>query len=185
MIEEVEQRFAQVFGRQYSGLVEAVQCEDADYVLVTLGSAAGLVRTVVESLRAQGLRVGLLRIRYLRPLPTVVLAAALGNAKAVAVLEKDVSFGAEGTVFTNVNSALQQAGVRVPTYDFIGGLGGDDITPVQVEAIFRTLVRFVSEGAEVPRVSFLGIDGTPGDAASAASPKDLASDACRDVKEAN
>ena len=78
MIEEVEQRFAQVFGRQYSGLVEAVQCEDADYVLVTLGSAAGLVRTVVESLRAQGLRVGLLRIRYLRPLPTVVLAAALG-----------------------------------------------------------------------------------------------------------
>ena len=185
VIEEVERRFAQVFGRRYPGLVEAVQCEDADYVLVTLGSAAGLVRTVVESLRAQGLRVGLLRIRYLRPLPTVALAAALGNAKAVAVLEKDVSFGAEGTVFTNVNSALQQAGVRVPTYDFIGGLGGDDIMPVQVEAIFRTLVRSVSEGAEVPRVSFLGIDDTPGDAASAASPKDLVSDACRDVKEAN
>ena len=97
VIEEVEQRFAQVFGRRYPGLVEAVQCEDADYVLVTLGSAAGLVRTVVESLRAQGLRVGLLRVRYLRPLPTVALAAALGNAKAVAVLEKDVSFGAEGT----------------------------------------------------------------------------------------
>lgn len=185
VIEEVEQRFAQVFGRRYPGLVEAVQCEDADYVLVTLGSAAGLVRTVVESLRAQGLRVGLLRIRYLRPLPTVALAAALGNAKAVAVLEKDVSFGAEGTVFTNVNSALQQAGVRVPTYDFIGGLGGDDIMPVQVEAIFRTLVRSVSEGVEVPRVSFLGIDDTPGAAASAASPKDLVSDACRDVKEAN
>lgn len=185
VIEEVEQRFAQVFGRRYPGLVEAVQCEDADYVLVTLGSAAGLVRTVVESLRAQGLRVGLLRVRYLRPLPTVALAAALGNAKAVAVLEKDVSFGAEGTVFTNVNSALQQAGVRVPTYDFIGGLGGDDIMPVQVEAIFRTLVRSVSEGAEVPHVSFLGIDDTPGDAASAASPKDLVSDACRDVKEAN
>ncbi len=185
VIEEVEQRFAQVFGRRYPGLVEAVQCEDADYVLVTLGSAAGLVRTVVESLRAQGLRVGLLRVRYLRPLPTVALAAALGNAKAVAVLEKDVSFGAEGTVFTNVNSALQQAGVRVPTYDFIGGLGGDDIMPVQVEAIFRTLVRSVSEGAEVPRVSFLGIDDTPGDAASAASPKDLVSDACRNVKEEN
>ena len=185
VIDEVEQSFAQVFGRRYPGLVEAVQCEDADYVLVTLGSAAGLVRTVVESLRAQGLRVGLLRVRYLRPLPTVALAAALGNAKAVAVLEKDVSFGAEGTVFTNVNSALQQAGVRVPTYDFIGGLGGDDIMPVQVEAIFRTLVRSVSEGAEVPRVSFLGIDDTPGDAASAASPKDLVSDACRDVKEAN
>ena len=185
VIEEVEQRFAQVFGRRYPGLVEAVQCEDADYVLVTLGSAAGLVRTVVESLRAQGLRVGLLRVRYLRPLPTVALAAALGNAKAVAVLEKDVSFGAEGTVFTNVNSALQQAGVRVPTYDFIGGLGGDDIMPVQVEAIFRTLVRSVSEGVEVPRVSFLGIDDTPGDAASAASPKDLVSDACRDVKKAN
>ena len=186
VIEEVEQRFAQVFGRRYPGLVEAVQCEDADYVLVTLGSAAGLVRTVVESLRAQGLRVGLLRIRYLRPLPAAAVACALGNAKAVAVLEKDVSFGAEGTVFTNVNSALQQAGVRVPTYDFIGGLGGDDIMPVQVEAIFRTLVRSVSEGVEVPRVSFLGIDDTPGAAAgTAAGPSGLVSDACRDVKEAN
>ena len=77
-----------------------------------MGSAAGLVRDVVDALRAQGLRVGLLRIRYLRPLPTRAIAHALGAAKVVGVLEKDVSFGAEGTVFTNVNSALQQAGMR-------------------------------------------------------------------------
>ena len=161
VVEEVERRFAHVFGRQYPGMVEAVRCEDADCVLVALGSAAGLVRDVVDALRAQGLRVGLLRIRYLRPLPTREIAHALGAAKVVGVLEKDVSFGAEGTVFTNVNSVLQQAGMAVPTYDFIGGLGGDDITSAQVEGIFRMLVRSVSGGVEVPRVSFLGIDDLP------------------------
>ena len=93
------------------------------------------------------------------------------------MLEKDISFGAEGTVFTNVNSALQQAGCMVPTFNFIGGLGGDDITSVQMDAMFDALLDSVGErgrddaaagrscddastgqGAGLGRVSFLGID---------------------------
>ena len=100
-------------------MIERLNCDDADVVLVTLGSAAGLARGVVAKLRAQGVRAGMLRIRYLRPMPSALIAEALCGARAVGVLEKDVSFGAEGTVFTNVNSALHQAGVRVPTYNFI------------------------------------------------------------------
>ena len=108
----------------------------------------------------------MLRIRYLRPMPSALIAEALRGAKAVGVLEKDVSFGAEGTVFTNVNSALQQAAVGVPTYNFVGGLGGDDISEAQVHGMYRMLVQAAEGTGELPRVSFLGID-SPADALGA------------------
>lgn len=173
VVQEVEARFAETFGRRYGGMVERVDCDDADVVLVTMGSVAGLVRSVLGQLRAAGHRVGLLRMRYLRPLPAAQIADCLRDVKAVGVLEKDISFGAEGTVFTNVNSALLQAGVMVPTLDFIGGLGGDDITPQDVESIYETLEQAaagaplsqVNAGvAPVPNngtaVRFLGVDTT-------------------------
>ncbi len=166
MVTQVEQRFAEVFGRQYPGMIETLDCDDADVILVTLGSAAGLVRSVVRQLRDQGVRAGMLRIRYLRPMPSALIAEALRGAKAVGVLEKDVSFGAEGTVFTNVNSALQQAAVGVPTYNFVGGLGGDDISEAQVHGMYRMLVQAAEGTGELPRVSFLGID-SPADALGA------------------
>ena len=158
VVTRVEQRFAEVFGRQYPGMVEALSCDDADVILVTLGSAAGLVRSVVRQLRDQGVRAGMLRIRYLRPMPSALIAEALRGAKAVGVLEKDVSFGAEGTVFTNVNSALQQAAAGVPTYNFVGGLGGDDISEAQVRGMYAMLAQAAEGADDLPRVSFLGID---------------------------
>lgn len=168
-IEQAEARFAEVFGRRYPGLVEAYRCDDADVVLVTLGSIAGLARAVVDDLRAQGQRVGLLRIRYLRPMPAAAIVDALAGTRAVGVLEKDVSFGAEGTVFTNVNSALQQAGAGVPSYNFIGGLGGDDISEDQMRGMFSVLQEAAEGSADIPRVSFLGIDSLA-DTLGAAAP---------------
>lgn len=163
VIDEVEARFAAQFGRSYPGMLECVDCEDADVIIVTLGSIAGLVKDVVRASRANGVKVGLVRIRYLRPLPTAALAAALRGAHAVGVLEKDISFGAEGTVFTNVNSALHRAGCGVPTRDFIGGLGGDDITESQVEDCIEALRQVAAdEGNRVEPVTFLGIGGERG-----------------------
>lgn len=169
VITSVEERFAQVTGRQYPGMIEAVQCEDADVILVTLGSITGLVRSAVEELRAQGVKAGLLKIRYMRPFPAQAIAAALAGAKAVGVLEKDVSFGAEGTVFTNVLSALQQAGNGVPSLNFVGGLGGDDISLEQLMGAFALLGKAAEAQAEGqplegPRVRFLGIDELTGKA---------------------
>jgi pyruvate ferredoxin oxidoreductase alpha subunit len=173
VIDQVEARFAEVFGRTYPGMVESYRCEDAEFVVVTLGSIAGLVRNVVDDLRGWGKKVGLARIRYMRPFPYAQLAQILGasSVKAAAVLEKDISFGAEGTVFTNVNSALQRAGIAVPTRDFVGGLGGDDISYTQVEGIFTDLEQ-VAAGGEVPFVQFLGVE----DAAPAARSSQASSD---------
>lgn len=155
VIDEVEGRFAVQFGRRYPGLIECYCTDDADAVLVTLGSVAGLARQTVNRLRAEGKRVGLVRIRYMRPFPAEQLAAALAGARAIGVLEKDISFGYEGTVYTNVNSALHQANVAAPTYNYIGGLGGDDITVEQMDQVFGELID-VAEGrgaAEGERVS--------------------------------
>lgn len=139
VVAEAEERFAAIMGRKYSGMIEEYRSRDAEYVMVCVGSIAGLVRQVVDELRAQGMACGMVRLRYLRPFPATLLARAVAGAAAVGVLEKDVSFGAEGTVFTNVNSALKQAGVGAVTANFIGGLGGDDITATQIEQAFQKL----------------------------------------------
>ena len=151
-VTEAESRFESIFGRHYSGLTENYRTDDADYILITLGSISGLVREIVDKLREQGEKAGLLRIRYMRPFPNEEIAKAVKNAKAVGVLEKDISFGNEGTVYTNVNSALQKAGISIPTSDYIGGLGGRNISPGEIENIFEELKQ------EKSSVKFLGIE---------------------------
>lgn len=136
---EAEERFEKIFGRSYTGLVEKYKCDDADFVLVTLGSIAGLVEEVVDALRNEGIKAGLLRIRYMRPFPDQEIASVLGKARAYAVLEKDISFGAEGTVFTNVNSVLKKYNVNLPGLNYIGGLGGKDISGEEIRGIFKEL----------------------------------------------
>lgn len=152
-ISEAESRFADILGRQYTGLTENYRTEDADYILVTLGSIAGLVRETVDALRERGEKVGLIRIRYMRPFPNEEIAKAAKHAKAIAVLEKDISFGNEGTVFTNVNSALHKAGLAVSTSNYIGGLGGKDISKEEITQMFEDMKEKRST------VTFLGIGG--------------------------
>ena len=150
---EAEEKFAKIFGRKYTGLTEEYRVEDADYIIITLGSISGLVKETVDKLREQGEKVGLLRIRYMRPFPNEEIAAAVKNAKAIAVLEKDISFGNEGTVYTNVNSALQKNGISIPSSNYIGGLGGKNIAESEIETIFEELKQEKSE------VKFLSIGG--------------------------
>ena len=88
----------------------------------------------------------------MRPFPTQEIADAVKHTKAVAVLEKDISFGAAGTVYTNVTSALQQFNVNIPAYNFIGGLGGRNISHADITDIFEKTER----GTE--RVNFIGIE---------------------------
>ena len=153
VIREVEAHFAGSFGRSYPGLVEAYRCEDAECVLVTLGSVAGTVRIVVDRLRAEGRRVGLLKLRYVRPFPESEIQAALAGVRSVGVLEKDISFGYEGTVFTNVNSALAKTGRLPRLQNFVGGLGGRDLSKADIEQMFQRL-ETASEG--VSPVQFVG-----------------------------
>lgn len=160
IIEVLDKAYGQITGRSYGGLIEAYKCEDAQRVIVTLGSITGLVRDSVDELRSQGEKVGLLKIRYMRPFPGDEIAEALEKIKAVAVLEKDISFGAQGTVFTNVASALQ--GQETKLFNYVGGLGGKDIKKEEVLQIFEDLKEAVQKDIKLSyeqRVKYIGLEG--------------------------
>ncbi|MBO7473088.1 MAG: pyruvate ferredoxin oxidoreductase [Ruminococcus sp.] len=153
VISDTEKEFAEIFGRKYTGLTENYRTDDAEYIIVTLGSIAGLCRETADKLREKGVKAGVVRIRYMRPFPNKEIADVIKKAKAYAVLEKDISFGNEGTVYTNVNSALKKAGIEVRGSNYIGGLGGRNISAEDIEKIYSS----IADGAE--GIEFIGIGG--------------------------
>ena len=128
VIEAVDTDFGIAFKRTYGGMIDAYKADDADVVLITIGSVTSTARDVVDMLRERGEKVGLLKLRYIRPFPAKELVETLAHAKAIGVLEKDVSYGYEGTVYTDVCAALYQGGVNARPYNFIAGLSGRDIS---------------------------------------------------------
>ncbi len=134
--------------------MEAYKCDDAEAILITLGSVAGTTRCVVDEMREQGKKVGLLKIRCMRPFPAKEIVEIVKNAKFVGVLEKDVSFGFEGVVYTDVSSALKSAGVEIPAANYVGGLGGRSIYKTDIEKIYEELL---AGTAKVGEASFVNL----------------------------
>ncbi|MBL8966902.1 MAG: hypothetical protein JNG85_07830 [Spirochaetaceae bacterium] len=152
---KADEEFKAVFGRSYGGLVEAYRCADAEVVLVTLGSITGTARLVCDRLRAAGRKVGVLKLRYMRPFPAAEIRAALAGKKAVGVLDKDISFGHEGTVFTHVKSALAELACPPPAVNFVTGFGGRDVPRPEIERMFDTLLAGPAAAAS-GRIHFTG-----------------------------
>lgn len=140
VIKEVNNEFAAKFGRDYFGLVEPYRMDDAEYVLVTLGSLTGSARVAVDLAREKGIKAGLVKIRTLRPFPVDELRELLKDRKAIGVIDRNVSFGWHtGIVYQEVKSAISSLDT-VPTIPFIGGLGGEDLTTdLMVEALDRVV----------------------------------------------
>lgn len=154
-LNEADAEFGRLFGRTYGGMIETYRCDDADAVLVTLGSVTGTARCVVDDLRSQGKKVGLLKIRSMRPFPAEDIREALKNVQAVGVLEKDLSHGYEGVVYTNVNSALIHGDSVPRTVNFIGGLGGRSILKGDIAQCFHTLFRQAAGEPQEQIVNFV------------------------------
>ena len=156
VIEAVDESFADVFGRRYHGLLEAISCEDAEVILVTTGSITGTSRMILKELRDAGQKVGLLKLRYLRPFPTEKITEVLKNAKVVGVVDKNISFGYEGTIFTNVNSALLQSGVTPIVQNFICGLGGRDVTKENIREMYQSMLQSAN-GQQQDTVMYMNV----------------------------
>lgn len=129
--------FERAFGRSHGTLVDGYRLDDAELIILVLGSVMGAVRDAVDAMRERGISVGALRLRCVRPFPADALVRSIGHARRVAVLEKAVSPGAGGIIATELRAALHQAGVPVPVDGFVGGLGGRDLTPAIIEAVVR------------------------------------------------
>ncbi len=134
-IPEIAAEFEARFGRASGGLVRGHRTEDADTVVVALGSVVRTLEDVVDELREQGEAVGALAIRCFRPWPVEEVRAALGHAKRVIVVETALAVGVGGIVGQNVRLALDGLGVRV--HDVIAGLGGRAITAASLRAMLE------------------------------------------------
>jgi pyruvate ferredoxin oxidoreductase alpha subunit len=157
VIAEVGKEFGERFGRSY-GFFETYRLDDADVAIVVLSSTAGTARVVVDQLREEGLKVGLLKPRVFRPFPAKEIAEALDGLQAVAVMDRSDSFGAQGgPLFTEVVAALALNGVNVPIVDYIFGLGGRDTPPAQIEKVYRDLLEIAETGEIDRRVTYLGV----------------------------
>lgn len=129
VIEEVDKAFKDKFGRSYGGTIEEYRMEDAEIAIITMGSMTGAAKEAVDMKREEGIKIGLIKVRSLRPFPKNRIIKALSNVQAFGVVDRNVSFGWNtGVVYQEVKSALYEGNINVPSVPFIGGLGGEDLT---------------------------------------------------------
>ncbi len=131
--------YAELAGRPYEGFLEPYRLEDAERALVVMGSTAGSAKETVDALRADGEKVGLLKVRLYRPFPYTAIADALAHVDRVAVLDRALSFGTYGALYSDVATALLHRERKPILMNYIYGLGGRDTTPQQLDQVLREM----------------------------------------------
>ena len=153
---DVAADFERTFGRKY-GFIEAYRLDDAEVALALIGSTAGTAKACVDALREQGVKAGLLKLRVFRPFPGEEIAAALGNVKAVAVMDKSEGNSAcGGPLFAEVRSACYDLPKPPKMIDVVYGLAGRDCTVGDLERVYRRLLTIAETGETGPRYIHMG-----------------------------
>jgi len=133
---QIEKEFETIFNRSH-GPVEAVHCEDADIIMVTTGTVTGTCRQVLADLRSQGEKVGLFKLKLFRPFPADLIGRHLKSAQKIAVVDRNISFGAGGIFAQEIRAALCNHNPHPPVFGYVAGLGGRDITPDTLVEIYN------------------------------------------------
>ncbi|RPH69035.1 MAG: pyruvate ferredoxin oxidoreductase [Myxococcaceae bacterium] len=160
VIREAYADFERIFGRSYGNpFFEEYQTEDADVVLVGMGTLSNPVRVAIRQMRQEGKKVGFVRVRWFRPFAAEELAATLGRFKAVGVIDRDFSLGSpyrSGVLATEVRAAMYPAPNRPPIVGFICGLGGREVTVPAVREMTES-VYLAAEGTTQPGTKWIGL----------------------------
>ena len=157
VILQVAKEFETISGRKY-GFFEEYKTEDADYLMVIIGSAAGTAKDAVDSLRAQGVKAGLIKIRVFRPFPAKELAEALKGCKAAAILDRCESYNTNGgPLGSEITAALFQNKVMIEAVNYIYGLGGRDFTVEDAVGVFEEIKDMVENGTPVEQFKYIGL----------------------------
>ncbi|MBD3285833.1 pyruvate ferredoxin oxidoreductase [candidate division WOR-3 bacterium] len=136
---ETGKEFGEMFGREY-GLVETYKLDDADTVLVSSASIASTARPVIDAMREEGHKVGLIRVRVFRPFPSDLMRKLLEGRKKVLVVDRNISFGMSGAFYEETKAALYNVKNSPPMWGYIAGLGGRDVpTNVVRDMIEQTM----------------------------------------------
>ena len=158
VIQEVDRSFGSLFGRSYGGLLDSYRMEDSEIVLLTMGSVTGTARVAVDRAREEGVKVGLVKLRALRPFPWKSLRKVLSGKAAVGVVDRNVCFGwCSGTVYMELRSALIDVDHPPILLNFIAGLGGADITLDHLAQAIHLTGKSVEKRPE-KEIHWLGIE---------------------------
>ena len=157
VILDVSKDFEKWTGRHY-GLFEEYKLSDAEIAIVCMNSTAGTTKAVIDKLRENGIKAGLLKIRVYRPFPSEEVANALSHLKAIAVLDRSDSLNAiGGALFEDVTSSMYVAKKQVPIANYVYGIGGRDTTENDIESVFTDLTEIVSSGKMENPYRYLGL----------------------------
>ena len=157
VILDVSKEFEKWTGRHYD-LFEEYKLDDAEIAIVCMNSTAGTTKAVVDKLREQGVKAGLLKIRVYRPFPGEEVAKALSHLKAVAVLDKSDSLNAiGGALFEDVVSSMYVAKQNVPVVNYVYGIGGRDTTEKEIKSVYTDLAEIAKDGKVENPYRYLGL----------------------------
>jgi pyruvate/2-oxoacid:ferredoxin oxidoreductase alpha subunit len=138
--------FAEAFGRDHGGMLWDYKTEDADVYIVGIGSIATEATTAADMLREEGIRAGVVGVRVYRPFPREEIRAALRNAPAIIVFEKNISYGYEGALSADIKAALYGTGIDAPIHNYIAGLGGRDVKAAELAEAVRSSLDAIADG---------------------------------------
>jgi pyruvate ferredoxin oxidoreductase alpha subunit len=157
VIDKVNKEYESLAGRRYS-FIDTYGLEDAEAAILCLGGTAGTAKTVAKSLRSLGKKVGVIKPWVYRPFPAAEITKAAENLKALVVLDRACSFGAPyGALCSDIVATLYQNGKKLNVFNVVYGLGGRDIAPVDIEAIFKEALEVTRTGLVKESSKFLGV----------------------------
>lgn len=149
-IEAVAKEFEEIFGRYHGGLVDGYRLEDAEIIIMAMGSVLGTVKDVVDQYRARGEKIGVLKVRSFRPFPKDQIREAIKDAHAVVVLDKNISIGTnEGALFSETKACLYNSKVRVPIMGYTLGHGGRDIRMESISKVIEETKKAAKSGIAI------------------------------------
>jgi len=150
LIPEIDKEYGEHFGFQHGGLIEKYRCEDADLILLTMGTMGSEAKITVDSLRREGLKVGSARVRVFRPFPAEELMRLSEQTQMLTVIDRHVSFGMEGFLATEIKASLFNQNDPPLVAGFLAGLGGRDVTSATIGKIVKKSLTLMRSG-EVKR----------------------------------
>ncbi len=157
-IRKTVEEFRDTFGRYYSGLVEEYKTEDADAIMVVLGTIGSTAKDVVDRMREKGKKVGLARVRYFRPFPYEEIRNIARKTDMLGIVDRSYTFGYGANLYAESKSALYHH-IDIPIKNYVMGLGGRDIKPEILEKVYDNMLKVAKEGIVDREIEWVGLQG--------------------------
>ena len=157
LIPEIDKEYGRRFGIEYGGHIEKYMCEDADLIIFSMGTIGSEAKLAVKKLRSQGQKVGAARVRVFRPFPKDEIQNLAKNAQMLTVIDRQVSYGMEGPLHTEVKASIYSGKDSPLTTGFVAGLGGRDVTVHDIEAMVNKSLQYMKAGKVEKEVNWVGL----------------------------